>query len=80
MRDDHHYQLSMCEPDYGILHNWQFLYNHKGGIVEKCKICGEKQFIPDNIPNAEYLSSHLRSALQPSDLIFRINYPSWRPV
>ena len=73
----HHYQDSMCQEDKGLLHHWQFLYSHKGGIVEKCKYCCEKQFIPADIPNDIYLSTHLREALQPSDPLFNINYPNF---
>ncbi len=68
----------MCQEQFGLLHRWQFLYNHKGGIVEKCEICAEKQYIPENIPSHIYLSTHLRSALQPNDILFAINWPNWR--
>ena len=72
----HHYQNSMCQEQFGLLHRWKWLYNHKGGIVEKCELCAEKQFIPADIPNDVYLTTHLRSAIQPSDPLYKVNWPN----
>lgn len=34
-------------------------------------------FFPANVPNDVYLSYHIRSALQLSDPLFKINYPDF---
>lgn len=71
------YQQSVCVEETGILHNYQKLYETKHGIVEQCinRSCGDKQFFPWDVPNAEYLSFHIRSALQKWDAVFSVNYP-----
>lgn len=71
------YQKSLCEEDVGLLHNYQTLYSIKHGVVEQCTLCGDKQFFAHGVPNAEYLSYHIRSALQPNDQLFKINYPNF---
>lgn len=44
--------------------------------MEKCELCAEKQFIPADIPNDVYLTTHLRSAIQPSDPLYKVNWPN----
>ena len=70
----------MCQEDFGLLHDYKILYPHKNGLVEKCKICGDKQFFPENVPNDVYLSYHLRQAIQPFDKLFKVNYPNYIPL
>lgn len=73
------YQKSICSEKAGLLHDYKPLYSMQAGMVEKCAnhMCGDKQLFPHGIPNDVYLSHHIRSALQPSDPLFRVNYPDF---
>lgn len=71
------YQNSTCDEEVGLLHNYNEIYQTEHGVVEQCSICGDKQLFTHGIPNAVYLSYHIRSALQPYDVLFSINYPNF---
>lgn len=75
---NHHYQNSVCKKKLPFLHDYRPLYKKDGGLVEKCTLCGDKQFFPEKIPNAMYLSYHIKQALQPSDRIFKYNWPNFQ--
>lgn len=69
----------MCQEDAGLLHDYRIIKNDARGVIEKCVnlMCGDKQFFPPNVPDYVYLSYHLKSALQPSDALFKTNYPHY---
>lgn len=49
------------------LHDWLILRDMGNGLEEYCSRCGKTEFFRDNIPNDEYLSSHLRLTLSPNN-------------
>lgn len=67
------YQKSECKNGY--LHRYVILENHKGGLVERCDRCGDKQYFPHDTPNWKYLEYHIRQALQVTDPRFLREYP-----
>lgn len=71
------YENSVCDESLGFLHDYKFVTQKDGDVVERCmnSFCGDVQVFRHNIPNAVYLSYHIRSALQPQDVLFKINYP-----
>ena len=73
---NHHYQQSVCKKGLPYLHDYRPLYNKDGGLVEKCQLCGDKQYFPEKIPNHIYLARHIKQSLQPSDKLFRYNWPN----
>lgn len=72
----------MCDENCGLLHNYRMLYQTEKGVVEKCmnRMCGDKQFFPWDVKNDVYLESHIRSSLQQTDPLFRINYPNFQNI
>ena len=74
------YQNSMCDGQAGLLHDYRKKYEATEGIVEQCQHCGVCQFFPWEVKNETYLSYHIKSALQPYDELFRINYPNFQHI
>lgn len=52
---------SECHGNW--LHRYVITETFPEGVKERCTICKDTQFFNTNIPNYEYLSYHLRSAL-----------------
>lgn len=67
------YQKSNCRNNY--LHDLRQVKNTGIGYLERCTRCGIQKHFPLNVPNAEYLAWHIRSALQPTDKLFFREYP-----
>lgn len=70
------YQKSHCKNGY--LHDFVQVDQTATGYVERCTRCGIQMHFPLDTPNAVYLSYHLRSALQPNDVLFLREYPNVR--
>ena len=68
------YQNSECLNYY--LHDFREVGQAKGGFIERCTRCGLTMHFPGNISNNEYLSYHIRSALQINDPLFHREYPN----
>jgi hypothetical protein len=69
------YQNSICSP--GFLHDLIPIAQVKEGSLERCTRCGLTKHFPFNVSNAEYLSYHIKSTLQPSDYLFLRHYPNF---
>lgn len=67
------YQNSQCRNNY--LHDFRQVDRTDRGFVERCTRCGKQMHFPLDVPNHIYLSFHIRSALQPSDPLFKREYP-----
>lgn len=59
----------------GYLHRYKILESLRGGLVERCELCGDKQFFPHDTPAHKYLEYHVRQALQVNDPRFLREYP-----
>lgn len=68
-------QKSQCKNGY--LHDYRQIREYPKGILERCTRCKKQIFWPHTTPNHEYLAAHLRSALQPDDVLFAHEYPSF---
>lgn len=64
------------ECNGGWMHRWIITKTYPTGVEERCLICKEKRFFHNKIPNFQYLSFHLRSALQKDNLRFYKEYAS----
>lgn len=64
---------SKCQNGY--LHSWKITRNFSEGVEEVCEVCKRKKFFKKNVSNREYLSYHLRQALQPNHKLFYHEYP-----
>lgn len=56
------------------LHNYQITRVFPDGVEEVCVRCRDIQFFRENISNYEYLSYHLRMALQKDNPRFQYEY------
>lgn len=63
---------SLCVGKY--LHDFRISTTTLDGVVEICPKCRSRRFFKHNVPNREYLSYHMRSALQKRDKRFKIEY------
>lgn len=66
------YQKSHCKNGY--LHDLRQTRFFSKGVEERCIRCREAFFFPYDVPNHEYLAYHIRSALQPSDALYKHEY------
>ncbi len=58
----------------GWMHRYEITRVFTHGVEERCRICKDKQFFNNDIPNYEYLAFHLRSALQSNNKRFNKEY------
>lgn len=56
------------------LHDFLLTDQFENGVVEVCTRCGLRKFFHNQVNNYEYLSWHLRSALQKSNVRFSKEY------
>lgn len=72
MEQTNKWQNSEC--DGGYLHDYRITQVISLGVVERCRLCGDQQFFPHDVPNHIYLSYHIRSALQQDDPRYEHEY------
>lgn len=67
------WQKSKCKNGLW-LHDWLILRQLPTGLEEYCYKCLKTRFFPNNCPNEEYLSYHIRMALQPNLIEYYVEY------
>lgn len=68
------YQNSQCRAGY--LHKFAVIKQTNKGLLERCERCGLSKHFNNNVSNANYLSYHLRQALQSNHPLFKKEYPN----
>lgn len=58
----------------GRLHDYRISKIYPEGVIETCRKCNDRKWFSGRIQNHIYLSYHLRSALQPNNPRYRIEY------
>jgi len=67
--------VSICRSGY--FHRWDIVGASSIGVLERCQICHKKKsyrIVDGTINNKEYLSYHMRSALQKDHRKFEHEY------
>ena len=50
------------------LHDYDITEMLDNGVIEVCKRCRKRIYFPNNTPNYQYLSHHLKQALQSNNI------------
>ena len=58
------------------LHDYEITDRLENGVVEVCGRCRNRKFFNNNITNFEYLSHHLRQAIQKNNIRYKREYES----
>lgn len=52
------------------LHDYNITEMLENGVIEVCSRCRKRKFFHNSITNYEYLSHHLKQAIQPTNIRF----------